>query len=179
MRLELCNKIFFNEIALKVWDFCCFLEQTFNLYAGKLSFDKIKFVLFQSACVFILFYKFILCIVLHSCLLKNLHLSSRVECLYMTGDVYQNRNWSFCCFVLAWLLAWMSDFCFQSYFKNSEGPWKAAITAVRQRNQGTSPLSQAVFLGTCQPQSRKRVCYGSKTHPRRCQVVVFIMNIGK
>ncbi|NXH36592.1 CENPI protein, partial [Myiagra hebetior] len=44
----------------------------------------------------------------------------------------------------------------KTYFKNSEGPWKAAITAVRQRNQGTSPLSQAVFLGTCQPQSRKR-----------------------
>ncbi|NWZ84134.1 CENPI protein, partial [Poecile atricapillus] len=44
----------------------------------------------------------------------------------------------------------------KSYFKNSEGPWKAAITAVRQRNQGTSPLSQAVFLGTSQPQSRKR-----------------------
>ncbi|NXU61127.1 CENPI protein, partial [Horornis vulcanius] len=61
-----------------------------------------------------------------------------------------------CCFVLAWLLAWMSDFCFQTYFKNSEGPWKAAISAVRQRNQGTSPLSQAMFLGTSQPQSRKR-----------------------
>ncbi|NXO12378.1 CENPI protein, partial [Oriolus oriolus] len=44
----------------------------------------------------------------------------------------------------------------KTYFKNSEGPWKAAITAVRQRNQGTSPLSQAVFLGICQPQSRKR-----------------------
>ncbi|XP_023782742.1 centromere protein I isoform X1 [Cyanistes caeruleus] len=44
----------------------------------------------------------------------------------------------------------------KSYFKNPEGPWKAAITAVRQRNQGTSPLSQAVFLGTSQPQSRKR-----------------------
>ncbi|NWT18923.1 CENPI protein, partial [Vireo altiloquus] len=44
----------------------------------------------------------------------------------------------------------------KTYFKNSEGPWKAAITAVRQRNQGTSPLSQAVFLGTSQPQSRKR-----------------------
>ncbi|XP_015482322.1 centromere protein I isoform X1 [Parus major] len=44
----------------------------------------------------------------------------------------------------------------KSYFKSSEGPWKAAITAVRQRNQGTSPLSQAVFLGTSQPQSRKR-----------------------
>ncbi|NXV08072.1 CENPI protein, partial [Cettia cetti] len=44
----------------------------------------------------------------------------------------------------------------KAYFKNSEGPWKAAISAVRQRNQGTSPLSQAVFLGTSQPQSRKR-----------------------
>ncbi|XP_037979109.1 centromere protein I isoform X3 [Motacilla alba alba] len=44
----------------------------------------------------------------------------------------------------------------KTYFKNSEGPWKAAITAVRQRNQGASPLSQAVFLGTSQPQSRKR-----------------------
>ncbi|NXR61244.1 CENPI protein, partial [Rhadina sibilatrix] len=44
----------------------------------------------------------------------------------------------------------------KTYFKNSEGPWKAAIAAVRQRNQGTSPLSQAVFLGTSRPQSRKR-----------------------
>ncbi|NWV19880.1 CENPI protein, partial [Origma solitaria] len=44
----------------------------------------------------------------------------------------------------------------KTYFKNSDGPWKAAITAVRQRNKGTSPLSQAVFLGTSQPQSRKR-----------------------
>uniref|UniRef100_A0A8C3VCK0 Centromere protein I n=1 Tax=Catharus ustulatus TaxID=91951 RepID=A0A8C3VCK0_CATUS len=44
----------------------------------------------------------------------------------------------------------------KTYFRNSEGPWKAAIAAVRQRNQGTSPLSQAVFLGTSRPQSRKR-----------------------
>ncbi|XP_053846038.1 centromere protein I [Vidua macroura] len=44
----------------------------------------------------------------------------------------------------------------KTYFKNSEGPWKAAITAVRQRNKGSSPLTQAVFLGTAQPQSRKR-----------------------
>ncbi|NWR52015.1 CENPI protein, partial [Regulus satrapa] len=44
----------------------------------------------------------------------------------------------------------------KTYFRNPEGPWKAAIAAVRQRNQGTSPLSQAVFLGTSQPQSRKR-----------------------
>ncbi|XP_014732647.1 PREDICTED: centromere protein I [Sturnus vulgaris] len=44
----------------------------------------------------------------------------------------------------------------KTFFKNPEGPWKAAITAVRQRNQGPSPMSQAVFLGTSQPQSRKR-----------------------
>ncbi|NXP39187.1 CENPI protein, partial [Leiothrix lutea] len=44
----------------------------------------------------------------------------------------------------------------KTYFKKSEGPWKAAIAAVRQRNQGISPLSQAMFLGTSQPQSRKR-----------------------
>ncbi|NXM55488.1 CENPI protein, partial [Illadopsis cleaveri] len=44
----------------------------------------------------------------------------------------------------------------KTYFKNSEGPWKAAITAVRQRNQGISPLTQAKFLGTSQPRSRKR-----------------------
>ncbi|NXU03876.1 CENPI protein, partial [Buphagus erythrorhynchus] len=44
----------------------------------------------------------------------------------------------------------------KTFFKNPEGPWKAALTAVRQRNQGASPLSQAMFLGTSQPQSRKR-----------------------
>ncbi|NXM99922.1 CENPI protein, partial [Sylvia borin] len=44
----------------------------------------------------------------------------------------------------------------KTFFKNSEGPWKAAITAVRQRNRGISPLSQAMFLGTSKPQSRKR-----------------------
>ncbi|NXP16543.1 CENPI protein, partial [Scytalopus superciliaris] len=44
----------------------------------------------------------------------------------------------------------------KTYFKNSEGPWKAAISAVRQRNRGSSPLAQAVFLGTTQPPSRKR-----------------------
>ncbi|XP_016153800.1 PREDICTED: centromere protein I [Ficedula albicollis] len=44
----------------------------------------------------------------------------------------------------------------KTYFKNPEGPWKAAIAAVRQRNQGTSALSQRMFLGTSQPQSRKR-----------------------
>ncbi|NWZ40124.1 CENPI protein, partial [Brachypodius atriceps] len=44
----------------------------------------------------------------------------------------------------------------KTYFKNSEGLWKAAIAAVRRRNQGPSPLVQAVFLGTSRPQSRKR-----------------------
>ncbi|XP_074738651.1 centromere protein I [Strix uralensis] len=44
----------------------------------------------------------------------------------------------------------------KTYFKNSEGPWKAAINAIRQRSQGNSPLSQPLFLGTAQPQSRKR-----------------------
>ncbi|NXS07820.1 CENPI protein, partial [Neodrepanis coruscans] len=44
----------------------------------------------------------------------------------------------------------------KTYFRNSEGPWKAAITALRQRNKGSSPLSQAVFLGTSKPLSRKR-----------------------
>ncbi|XP_021390192.2 centromere protein I [Lonchura striata] len=44
----------------------------------------------------------------------------------------------------------------KTYFKNSEGPWKAAITAIRQKNQGPSSLFQTVFLGTAQPQSRKR-----------------------
>ncbi|NXE95160.1 CENPI protein, partial [Menura novaehollandiae] len=44
----------------------------------------------------------------------------------------------------------------KTYFKNSEGPWKAAINAVRQRNQGPSPVFQALLLGTSQPQSRKR-----------------------
>ncbi|NXU89395.1 CENPI protein, partial [Xiphorhynchus elegans] len=44
----------------------------------------------------------------------------------------------------------------KTYFKNSEGPWKAAISAVRQRNQRSSPLTQAAFLGITQPQSRKR-----------------------
>ncbi|KAI1234724.1 hypothetical protein IHE44_0003100 [Lamprotornis superbus] len=44
----------------------------------------------------------------------------------------------------------------KTFFKNPEGPWKATIAAVRQRNQGPSPVSQAVFLGTSKPQSRKR-----------------------
>ncbi|XP_068552989.1 centromere protein I [Anas acuta] len=44
----------------------------------------------------------------------------------------------------------------KTYFKNSEAPWKAAINAVRRRNQANSPVSQALCLGTTQPQSRKR-----------------------
>ncbi|NWR35155.1 CENPI protein, partial [Tachuris rubrigastra] len=42
------------------------------------------------------------------------------------------------------------------FFKSSDGPWKAAMNAVRQRNQGGFPLTQAAFLGTAQPQSRKK-----------------------
>ncbi|NWS62657.1 CENPI protein, partial [Chunga burmeisteri] len=44
----------------------------------------------------------------------------------------------------------------KTYFKNSEGPWKAAINAIRRRNQNNSPVSQPLFLGTAQPRSRKR-----------------------
>ncbi|KFQ30479.1 Centromere protein I, partial [Mesitornis unicolor] len=45
---------------------------------------------------------------------------------------------------------------FQTYFKNSEGPWKAAIDALRRRNQENSLGLQPLLLGTAQPQSRKR-----------------------
>ncbi|NXG92684.1 CENPI protein, partial [Stercorarius parasiticus] len=44
----------------------------------------------------------------------------------------------------------------KTYFKNSEGPWKAAINTVRRRNQANSPVFQTLLLGTGQPQSRKR-----------------------
>ncbi|XP_075291601.1 centromere protein I isoform X1 [Opisthocomus hoazin] len=44
----------------------------------------------------------------------------------------------------------------KTYFKSSEGPWKAAINTVRRRNQENSLVSQPLFLGTAQPQSRKR-----------------------
>uniref|UniRef100_A0A8B9QBD8 Centromere protein I n=1 Tax=Apteryx owenii TaxID=8824 RepID=A0A8B9QBD8_APTOW len=44
----------------------------------------------------------------------------------------------------------------KTYFKNSEGPWKAAINTIRRRNQENSPVSQPLFLGTAQHQSRKR-----------------------
>ncbi|NXP75577.1 CENPI protein, partial [Ramphastos sulfuratus] len=41
----------------------------------------------------------------------------------------------------------------KNFFRNSEGPWKAAINAVRRRN---FPVHQPLVLGTAQPQSRKR-----------------------
>ncbi|NXP15330.1 CENPI protein, partial [Thinocorus orbignyianus] len=44
----------------------------------------------------------------------------------------------------------------KTYFKNAEGPWKAAISAVRRRNKENSPVLQPLVLGTTQPQSRKR-----------------------
>ncbi|XP_009647365.1 centromere protein I [Egretta garzetta] len=44
----------------------------------------------------------------------------------------------------------------KTYFKNSEGPWKAAISAIRRRNQENSPVPLPLVLGTAQPQSRKR-----------------------
>ncbi|KFP84517.1 Centromere protein I, partial [Acanthisitta chloris] len=44
----------------------------------------------------------------------------------------------------------------KTYFRNSDGPWKAAINAVRQRKQQPSPLFQTLFLSTSQPRSRKR-----------------------
>ncbi|NXA24962.1 CENPI protein, partial [Ibidorhyncha struthersii] len=44
----------------------------------------------------------------------------------------------------------------KTYFKNSEGPWKAAINTVRRRNQENSQVFRPLVLGTAQPQSRKR-----------------------
>uniref|UniRef100_A0A669Q7V2 Centromere protein I n=1 Tax=Phasianus colchicus TaxID=9054 RepID=A0A669Q7V2_PHACC len=44
----------------------------------------------------------------------------------------------------------------KAYFKNADGPWKAAISAVRQRNQANSTVPQPLLLGTAQPHSRKR-----------------------
>lgn len=44
----------------------------------------------------------------------------------------------------------------KTYFKNADGPWKAAINAVRQRNQANSTVPQPLLLGTAQPHSRKR-----------------------
>ncbi|NXV79965.1 CENPI protein, partial [Atlantisia rogersi] len=45
---------------------------------------------------------------------------------------------------------------FQTYFRNSEGPWKAAINVIRRRNQKNSPVYQLLPLGTARPPSRKR-----------------------
>ncbi|XP_069723500.1 centromere protein I [Phaenicophaeus curvirostris] len=42
------------------------------------------------------------------------------------------------------------------FFKNPGGLWKAAINAVRQRNQENSAVSWPLFLSTAQAQSRKR-----------------------
>ncbi|NXI54599.1 CENPI protein, partial [Chloroceryle aenea] len=44
----------------------------------------------------------------------------------------------------------------KTYFKNSEGPWKAAINTVRRRKQENAPVFWPLFLGTAQPPSRKR-----------------------
>ncbi|NWW89761.1 CENPI protein, partial [Rhynochetos jubatus] len=44
----------------------------------------------------------------------------------------------------------------KSYFKNSEGPWKAAMNRLRQRKQESALVFQPLLLGTAQPQSRKR-----------------------
>ncbi|NXW87812.1 CENPI protein, partial [Alopecoenas beccarii] len=44
----------------------------------------------------------------------------------------------------------------KAYFRNPEGPWKAAINTVRRRNQEHCQVSRPLFLGTAQPQSRKR-----------------------
>ncbi|XP_067404509.1 centromere protein I [Emydura macquarii macquarii] len=44
----------------------------------------------------------------------------------------------------------------KTYFRNSESLWKAAITAIKRRNQGMSPTSQQLILGTAHLQSRKR-----------------------
>lgn len=67
----------------------------------------------------------------------------------------------------------MSHLCFQTYFKNSEGPWKAGINTVRRRNQENSPVFQPLFLGTAQPQSRKRVGYGPEVDPKKVQSSCF------
>ncbi|XP_010151846.1 PREDICTED: centromere protein I, partial [Eurypyga helias] len=43
-----------------------------------------------------------------------------------------------------------------TYFRNSEGPWKAAMNRLRQRKQESAPVLQPLLLGTAQPHSRKR-----------------------
>lgn len=82
-------------------------------------------------------------------------LSGRDECIYIT--VLSAGIEPLCCFVVIWLLAYVSDFCFQAYFKNADSPWKAAINAVRRRNQANSTVPQPLLLGIAQPHSRKRV----------------------
>ncbi|XP_065545641.1 centromere protein I isoform X2 [Lathamus discolor] len=42
------------------------------------------------------------------------------------------------------------------YFKNAEGPWKAAIKTIKQRRLENSPVPQPLFLGTARPRSQKR-----------------------
>ncbi|NWH65612.1 CENPI protein, partial [Geococcyx californianus] len=42
------------------------------------------------------------------------------------------------------------------YFKNPDGPWKAAINTVRQRKQENAPVPHPLILSTAQKQSRKR-----------------------
>ncbi|XP_074863962.1 centromere protein I [Carettochelys insculpta] len=68
----------------------------------------------------------------------------------------------------------------KTYFKNSESLWKAAINTIRRRNQGTSPTSQQLILGTGYPQSRKRkwntqlvlpVCNTDTNKPTRSQEI--------
>uniref|UniRef100_A0A663M2M2 Centromere protein I n=1 Tax=Athene cunicularia TaxID=194338 RepID=A0A663M2M2_ATHCN len=76
--------------------------------------------------------------------------------LYLLTRKENDLSKLICHFVLVWLLPQMSGLCFQTYFKNCEGPWKAAINSIRRRSQSNSPLSQPLFLGTAQPQSRKR-----------------------
>ncbi|XP_021140634.2 centromere protein I [Columba livia] len=44
----------------------------------------------------------------------------------------------------------------KAYFRDPEGPWKAAINTVRQRNQENTQVARPLFLGTAQPQSQKR-----------------------
>ncbi|NWS76266.1 CENPI protein, partial [Crotophaga sulcirostris] len=42
------------------------------------------------------------------------------------------------------------------FFKNPDGPWKAAINTIRQRNQKNSAVPQPLIFSTAQVQSRKR-----------------------
>ncbi|XP_030906778.2 centromere protein I [Melopsittacus undulatus] len=42
------------------------------------------------------------------------------------------------------------------YFKDAEGPWKAAIKTIRQRRLENSPVPQPLILGTAQPRPQKR-----------------------